>query len=191
MISDQELREIVASLATGSKKTDEQLAKTDEQLAKTDAQLAKTDKKLAKIIKLHGGYIDNQAKSTERYFVRSLEKQDLEIANVPFDEIYPNFTKRTKKKELELDALLVNGNYVGILEVKTTLHKNDVQKIYEKSIKNFRDICKEYRDKKLMVIVAGEDILQDAKKLANKYGFVCMSKKDEKIAVSFEGARFY
>ena len=184
MISDQELREIVASLATGSKKT-------DAQLAKTDAQLEKTDKKLAKIIELHGGYITNQAKSAERYFVRSLEKQDLEIANVSFDEIYPNFTKRTKKKELELDALLVNGSHVGILEVKTTLHKNDVEKVYEKSIKNFRDMCKEYKDKKLMVIVAGEDILKDAKKLANEYGFVCMSGEDKKVSVSFEGARFY
>jgi multidrug efflux pump subunit AcrA (membrane-fusion protein) len=61
-MTDDELRELVASLAvtqasTAQKldqlaeaqaRTDAQLAKTDEQLAKTDAQLAKTDAQLAK-----------------------------------------------------------------------------------------------------------------------------------------------
>jgi hypothetical protein len=47
-MTDQELKDLVASLAVAQIKTDEQLAKTDAQLAKTDAQLAKTDAQLAK-----------------------------------------------------------------------------------------------------------------------------------------------
>jgi hypothetical protein len=47
-MTDQELKDLVASLAVAQAKTDAQLAKTDAQLAKTDAQLAKTDAQLAK-----------------------------------------------------------------------------------------------------------------------------------------------
>ncbi|HHB93178.1 MAG TPA: hypothetical protein ENK59_08220 [Thioploca sp.] len=61
-MTDEELKELVASLAIAQQKTDKkidkliisqqktdaQLAKTDAQLAKTDAQLAKTDAQLAK-----------------------------------------------------------------------------------------------------------------------------------------------
>ena len=54
-MTDQELKDLVASLAIESAKTNLQIQelkesqlKTDEQLAKTDLQLAKTDKQLAK-----------------------------------------------------------------------------------------------------------------------------------------------
>jgi hypothetical protein len=47
-ISQQKTEAIVADLALSQQKTDEQLAKTDAQLAKTDAQLAKTDEQQSK-----------------------------------------------------------------------------------------------------------------------------------------------
>ena len=75
--------------------------------------------------------------------------------------------------------------------IKTTLHKNDVEKVYQKNIENFRDMCKEYKDKKLIVIVAGQDILKDAQKLANQYGFVSMSEDDKKLSVFCGDTRFY
>jgi len=42
-MTDQELKDLVASLAIASKKTDEQFRKTDEQFKKTDEQFRKTD----------------------------------------------------------------------------------------------------------------------------------------------------
>ena len=47
-MTDDELKQLVASLAVAQKKT-------DEQLAKTDAQLAKTGAKIDKLAKMYGG----------------------------------------------------------------------------------------------------------------------------------------
>jgi multidrug efflux pump subunit AcrA (membrane-fusion protein) len=47
-LAQQKTEAIVADLALSQQKTDKQLAQTDAQLAKTDAQLAKTDAQLAK-----------------------------------------------------------------------------------------------------------------------------------------------
>ena len=228
-MTDQELKDLVASLAIASSKTDEQImelkiaqaktdeqmkktdkemvetakqirelkvsqAKTDEQMKKTDEQMAKTDKQVSKIVnglKSMDSYIKNQSKAVERYFINSLEKTHLKIQDISFDEIYPNFTKRQANKELELDALLVNGKYVALLEVKTILHKNDVEEIHSKGINNFRDMCKEHKDKKLMVLVAGEDILKDARSLANEYGFVLLEGKDKTMNVSCDNVVMY
>ncbi|MBF0266683.1 MAG: hypothetical protein HQL46_15580, partial [Gammaproteobacteria bacterium] len=77
-MTDDELRDLVASLAVANKElrdsqkvTDEQLAKTDAQLAKTDAQLAKTDVKLNKLAEMYGGVGNNQGKVTEEFYYNS------------------------------------------------------------------------------------------------------------------------
>jgi len=60
-MTDNELRELVASLAIAQKKTDAQLVKTDAQLAKTDAQLAEFQKKSeARFERLEKGFEDMQ-----------------------------------------------------------------------------------------------------------------------------------
>ena len=69
-MTDQELKNLVASLAIESKKTDEQLKKTDD--------------KLNKIAKLLGSIGNNQGDVAEEYFVNSL-KEKLKIGSMQFD----------------------------------------------------------------------------------------------------------
>jgi len=58
-MTDQELKDLVASLAVSQ--------------AKTDAQMAKTDAKIEKIAKMVGGISNNQGDITEEYFINSLK----------------------------------------------------------------------------------------------------------------------
>jgi enoyl-[acyl-carrier-protein] reductase (NADH) len=95
-MTDDELRNLVASIAISQpelvekqkelteqqKKTDEQLVKTDVQLAKTDAQLAQTDalakkigRRLDRVTKLVGNIANNQGEMVEEYFYRSFLKK--------------------------------------------------------------------------------------------------------------------
>ena len=55
----------------------------------------------------------------------------------------------------------MNGDYVELSEVKKTLHKNDVRKIRDRLLLRFRSMYPEYKDKKLLVLVAGEEIHTD------------------------------
>ena len=91
----------------------------------------------------------------------------------------------------ELDALLTNGDTVGILEVKSTLHTNDVERVHERLIARFRTFFDEYADKKLLVMVAGELVNPDALVLAHECGFVCLTPDNKKVVIDASHARVY
>ena len=99
-MSDQELKDLVASLAIESKKTDELLKKTDKQLKETDKHLKEADerltKKLDKIAKMVGAIGNNQGDVAEEYFVNSL-KEKLSVAGIKFDVLLSNVLLKTKK----------------------------------------------------------------------------------------------
>jgi len=115
-MTDQELKELVASLAIESKKTDERLRKTDEQLRKTDEQIKKTDEELRnlfkkvderldRVAKQLGNISNNQGDVAEEYFVNSL-KDTLKIGQLNFDYILANFKIEGKNIKDEYDILL-------------------------------------------------------------------------------------
>ena len=132
----------------------------------------------------YGGYVDNDSRKVENFFIEGLEQLDLVLGSLKFEEIIPNAQRRKKKVvTIELDALLINGTTVGILEVKSTLHVNDVEKIRDKLIRRFRDYYPEYQAKQLAVIVAGELINPDAAELAHELGYIVLKPKNQGIDV--------
>ena len=91
-MSDQELKDLVASLAVESKKTDEQLRKTEEFLRNSKEQmdseikdLKESQKDMQKIIKNLGLNIDGINKTTgleaEEFFYSSFENKKEENAS--------------------------------------------------------------------------------------------------------------
>ena len=162
--------------------------------AKTDAQMAETDKRLNKLMlgnESMQSFIKNDANACERRFVDSLDSQNLEVAGVKFDEIYANVSKKRGGKNIELDALLVNGDSVAIMEVKKKLHLNDVDKVHDKLIGRFRELFPEHRAKRLLVLVAGEIVNADAATKALEAGFVVLSFKARKLQMQADKARYY
>ena len=162
--------------------------------AKTDAQMAETDKRLNKLMRGNESmqsFIKNDADACERRFVDSLDSQNLEVAGVKFDEIYANVSKKRGGKNIELDALLVNGDSVAIMEVKKKLHLNDVDKVHDKLIGRFRELFPEHRAKRLLVLVAGEIVNADAATKALEAGFVVLSFKARKLHMQISEARYY
>ena len=132
----------------------------------------------------YGGYVDNSSRKTENFFIEALWQQDLVVGDVAFDDLFPNSQRRKKKVvAIELDALLINGTTVGILEVKSTLHVNDIERIRDKLIRRFRDYYPEYRDKLLAVLVAGELINPDADELAHELGYIIIKPNNQGISV--------
>ena len=132
----------------------------------------------------YGGYVDNSSRKTENFLIEALWQQDLVVGDVAFDDLFPNSQRRKKKVvAIELDALLINGTTVGILEVKSTLHVNDIERIRDKLIRRFRDYYPEYRDKELAVLVAGELINPDADELAHELGYIIIKPNNQGISV--------
>lgn len=196
-MTDQELKDLVASIAVAQLKTDEQLKKTDEQLQKTDEQLQKmsedinkleevqnrTDKKLDKIAKLVGNVSNNQGDVTEEYFVNSLT-ETLKIGEINFDYLIKNFVARNKRRKLaEYDILLVNGEKVAIIEVKYKAHLNDLDKL-PKKIEELKNLP-QYKNYKvyagIATFYATDDLIEKAKELGH---FILQRKGDMVITHS-------
>ena len=171
-----------------------QSAKTDAQMAENAAQMAKTDKEINKLLRstkeLHSN-VRNEAEACEQRFVASLRRQKLVIAGVTFDEIYSNHRKDRKNEHIELDGLLVNGDSIAILEVKKRLHLNDVEKVRDNLIGRFRKLYPEHQNKRLMVLVAGENINKDAAAAALAAGFIVLSFKARRLQMQDEQLRYY
>ena len=188
---DQQLEEERAQREADNARRDKAIAATLDRWEKIIAGWDKTitgwNKTMArwdKIIERYGGHMDNEGRKVEDFFLEGLRKKDLVVGTLRFDELLPNIKRERKKVvTIELDALLLNGTMVGILEIKSTLHLNDVVKVRDSLIPRFRKFYSEYQDKDLAVMVAGELINPDAAKLAHELGFIVLSPNNQELKV--------
>ena len=195
--TDKRLNELRVQTAETDKRLNElreQTAETDKRLNELREQTAETDKRLNKLMtgnESMQSFIKNDADACEQSFVDSLDSQDLIVAGVNFDEIYSNVRKKLGGKNIELDALLINGDSVAIMEVKKKLHLNDVVKVRDNLIGRFRYLFPEHQAKRLLALVAGESINADAKDQALEAGFVVLSFKASELQMQTQQARYY
>ena len=184
-MTDQELKDLVASLAVESSKTEKlvketsaQQKKTDEQMKKTDEQMKKTDEKLERIGIRLGNIGANQGDVAEEYFINSLENSKLKIADMNFDYLMENFAVSKGGQRDEFDIILVNGESLAIIEVKYKVHPNDVDKLDSKII-NIKKLSSHYKDFKVYAGIAGFKIPKDAIEKALKKGYFVLQRKGD------------
>ncbi len=159
-------------------------ARRDKENAKLAKEFAKSQARWDGFMEKYGGFVDNDSRNTENFFIEGLWQRDLVVGAIKFDDLIANSQRREKKVvAIELDGLLINGTTVGILEVKSTLHVKDVERVRDKRIQRFRDYYPEHRDKKLAVIVAGKLINPDAAELARELGYIILKPNNQGISV--------
>ena len=153
-------------------------------------RLAESQEKNDISITKFNGFVSNAGRETEELFIKSIEKNDLKIGDYQFDFLNANVSRRSKSiGEVEVDLLLLNTDILGLLEVKSTLHKNDVQEHFEKRLPKFRELFSEYRDKQIIGMVGGKVVNADAVKLAHDCGFVVLTPKEQGLKVDDEYVR--
>jgi len=207
-MTDQELKDLVASLAVSQAKTDAQMARTDAKLEKmieesdarfakieaqmaksfeksdarfekTEAQMAKTDARLDKIAKMVGGISNNQGDITEEYFINSL-KDKLKLGDIKFDFLVENFKAKKGRKILaEYDILLVNGKSVAIIEVKYKVHPSDLEKLPAK-IASIRNLP-QYDGYEVYAGLAGFFVPDKVIEEAEKKGYFVLQRKGDVV----------
>ena len=159
-------------------------ARRDKENAELAKEFAKSQARWDSFMEKYGGYVDNDGRKTENFFIEGLKQLDLVVGGIEFDEIISNDQRwRKKVVAIELDGLLINGTTVGILEIKSTLHVKDVERVRDKRIGRFREFYTEHSDKKLAVIVAGKLINPDAAELARELGYIILKPNHQVISV--------
>ena len=180
--------EEVLALTQANSKAIKQLTKSSEANKKAIEQLAESSKaaqaRWDRFMERYGGYVDNESRNTEIFFIEGLWQQDLVVGDIKFDDLIANSQHwRKGVVMMELDGLLINGTTVGILEIKSTLHIKDVERVRDKRIQRFREFYAEHSNKNLAVILAGKLINPDAADLARELGYILLKPNNQVISV--------
>ena len=199
-MTDEELKQLVASLAIGQreltekqkelteqqKKTDAQLAKTDAQLAKTDAQLEKVSQKLDRLGELVGNISNNQGDIAEEFFYQSFIKKPI-LGTIKFDSVSRNMNNHIGNLQDEYDIVLINGDSLALIEVKAKAHLNDLEKLINKKVVNFPLLFNMYKDYKiyagLATLVTNNELIEKAREL----GLFLLTQQGDHAEIVQEG----
>ena len=124
--------------------------------------------------KRFGEFSNSYGRETEVLFQRTINITR-KVANISFDRMFCNI--QPTRKSNEYDMILVNGEYVAIVEIKRSADMEDLLYLVEVQAKKFRLDMPEYKDKKLICVLAfikcGENVIIEAKKKG-----VCILFKD-------------
>jgi len=174
-MTDDELKELVASLAIAQRETDRQFKETDRQLResklevdrqfqetnrqfkKTDRQLKETDRQLKELGVQIGGIGNKFGSFTEGLAFPAMEK----ILKQEFglERISSRVKSSQDDRTLEIDVLgYSNGenNKVVVVEIKSHLRLRDIEQVL-KILEEFRNFFPEYADKQLYGMIAVVD----------------------------------
>ncbi len=210
-MTDEELKALVAGLATAQDRTDAQLKENAAQQAKTDAQLkenaaqqAKTDAKIDRLAdqiaktdvlvretsaeikelsKMYGGVSNNLGAAVEEFFFNSLDANPV-LGGVRFESVDRNVPGEDGDLKDEFDLLLVNGNEVLVAEVKHRAHEDDLDDLLDRKAPKFRRMFPKYARHRHRFALATFHIHDELKESALKRGVTVLQRKGDVIETS-------
>ena len=179
-MTDQELKDLVASLAVESAKTDAQMKQLQQSQAQTDEQMKRTDEKLERIGITLGNIGNNQGSVAEEFFYNSLEHNPT-LAGIHYDFIDRHWSHRIGKIKDEFDIVMVNGKDVAIIEVKYKAHEEDLIKLLTKKYENFKTLFPMYKDYTHHLVLATFSLYDGLKAKALAQGVTVLQRKGDVI----------
>ena len=194
-MTDQELKDLVASLAINHQKMAENHQKMAEESAlsrreldkaikETDKAIKETDKAIKELSKQIGGIANKFGSFTEGLALPSMTK----ILSEKFGMTTINPSVRVKDKngnEQEIDVLAyANGeiNTAIIVEVKSHLREESIEQLL-KQCRSFRVLFPELADKKLYGILAAVDASQQLQRKVLDQGLYFAKIHDEQFSL--------
>jgi len=187
------IRETSADIREASaivKETSAQMKKTDEQMKKTDEQMKKTDEKL-KSLGIHiGGMANSHGLSTEEYFFNSLE-DNKRLGNLNFDEISKNLHNKIPNLEDEFDITMFNGKNVALIECKYNAKEEDVLKLIDRKVNNFKQLFPSYAKHSFFLGIASFSFDKRVESFAKENGVAILRQRGDVVEIVAENLKAY
>jgi len=186
-MTDEELKELVASIAIAQKETDRQLRETDRQLKETDRQLKETDRQLRRQLqelgKQIGGLGDKFGGFTEGMAFPSMSK--ILTEQFGMEVITPRLKVRKGGDTLELDVFAYANsdlNKAFVVEVKSHLRPEGISQL-RNILQRFRTFFPEHADKNLYGMLAVVDAPDDLRQEALAEGLYLAGIHDQQFII--------
>jgi uncharacterized tellurite resistance protein B-like protein len=141
-MTDQELKDLVASLVESGKETDRRMQETDRLMKELKDDL---DKLCAQV----GGIDENQGNHAEQYFQNVLAEK-LIFGGQKYDRMLANLECFDKNKisQIEFDIVLVNGKSVAIIETKNRIHPKFIGNSQKRGCQSSGSFCLSFQNTK-------------------------------------------
>ncbi len=172
LMTDDELKNLVASLAVSNKELRDSQKETNEQIKETNVQIKELGKQIGGLGRKFGSFTEGLALPSMQHILQN--KFHMEI-------ISPSVRINKDGKEMEIDVLAYANsttNEVYVVEVKSHLKEEGITQL-QKIMKNFRKFFPEHKDKKLFGILAAVDMSTHLKKRILSLGFYAASIKED------------
>ena len=114
--------------------------------------------------------------AAEFEFVQAINNNNKICAGIQFDVILPNVTAKR-----EYDIILINGEYMGLVEVKWQADIKDIRKLVYKQVPALREDMPIYKNKKLIVFIASHVYNKKVATYANKLGVCFLYEKGQTL----------
>ncbi|MBM3237196.1 DUF3782 domain-containing protein [Candidatus Poribacteria bacterium] len=167
----EEIWDILRETAQSARETKKQMQETDSRMRELDERLTK------QITELTGSWSKFVESMVEPSVVRLFKERGVEMEGTQ-----QRVKRRRDGKEIEIDILGINKEWVVAVEVKTTLKVEDVNEHIER-LDRFRNFFPEYNDRKVMGAVAGMRMEEEADKYAYRRGFFVLAQSGENVII--------
>ena len=174
-MTDNELNKIFGKLAAAQAKTEAQFTRTEAQMARTDATLERMGIHL-------GGITNNNGSTTEEYFYNSMLEHPI-LGGVRYDKIRKNVYGVGLKLEDEYGIVMYNGNSIAIIECKYKAHENDLRKLMDKKVDNFRALFPDFKGYKIYLGLASFSFYPELEEMAKQNGVAILKQKGDVVEV--------
>ena len=211
MMTDDELKELVAGLATSNaenarlfKESDKKMLEnavaqaenarlfkeSDKKFLENAAELRKTEE-ILKNLGIHvGGMANSHGQSTEEYFYNSLAENP-RLGNIKFDEISRNLHYKIANLEDEFDITMFNGNNIALIECKYRAKEEDVIRLIDKKVGNFRKLVPFYANHTIYLGIASFSFDARLEKFAKDNGVAILRQSGDVVEVEADNLKAY
>ena len=196
-MTDNELKELVASLAVSNAeltakfdRTDAQMAKTDEKFDRLEAQMTKSIENYDRMGISLGSITNNNGSITEEYFYNSLKAKPI-LGRVSYDEVKRNIYGKALKIEDEFDIVMYNGDSIALIECKSKAHENDLRNLIDKKSDNFRTLFQYYKNYKIYLGLASFSFYDELKEMAKLNGIAILKNTGDVPEIEADNLKAY
>ena len=175
-MTDDELKQLVASLAIEQKETEKRFKETSKQIEETGKQLKELGKQIGGLGKKFGSFTEGLALPSMTKILRERFKMEV---------ISPSVRVSKNDIDAEIDVLAYANsaiNEVYVVEVKSHLREEAITQL-NSLMANFKTLFPEHKDKKLYGIIAAVDISEALKKRVLAAGFYMARIQDETFSL--------
>ena len=180
--TDRKVEKMWKETAASFKETDKRFKETDQKFKETDRkfqetmdQIRLTDRKYSTLTDKWGQFVEGLVSPAA---IRLFRERGIEVRST-----HKNVKVTNNGQDVfEVDIMLVNTEYVVLIEVKSTLGVEDVYDHLDR-ISKFKTHVPEYSDRKVVGAVAGIVIKEDADKHAYRKGLYVIAQSGDSVTI--------